>query len=218
MALSSVLPGTHDAASLSPSSDIQPYISGGTLSNNGRLKYVVEIIKAMKVGDLLKEHLGEGALLTTDWVLTTAAAAPDLSWAESLLKHVLVVVGRADGSDGVDVGIDDKKSVVEPNNKILKLLKLKEPVVLGALIKPANLPSFATDSTGLGAILAGWGKDRKELKAVDVKVFSKEQCTADGVTVADDEICTSAEGNACKGDDGAPLANVVVDYHVVLRY
>ncbi|KAK3914416.1 Prostasin [Frankliniella fusca] len=198
------LTGAH-GAQLPLSSDIEPFISGGTETDNGHLVYIVELIKAPKFINKPAEHLGAGTLLTKDWVLTTVAAAPELPWMEAW-KHVLVAVGRADGSDGIQFEIDDKKSAIEPTNGILKLLKLTKSVELNASTRPANLPSSSTVSAGLPAILAGWGSDGKKLNSVSVTVLAREKCVAEGMSsLPDDQICTSTEGNACKGDDGAPL-------------
>jgi secreted trypsin-like serine protease len=162
-----------------------------------------------------------GASIRTDrWLITAAHCMINLNPADILVVAGTQTIAAQSPRLRVEQILVNKKYDASTFDNDIALVKLQQPLVLGANVQPIP-PISASEEQTLGnksLFVTGWGATQeggaavKTLREVAVPLVSNKDCSdplAYGSKITDRMLCAGlAQGgkDSCQGDSGGPLA------------
>ncbi|XP_017770707.1 PREDICTED: chymotrypsin-1-like [Nicrophorus vespilloides] len=182
-------------------------IVGGLEAEDGQFPYQVSLQSKGK-------HTCGGSIITDKWILTAAHCVIGVSSSSLTVVTGTNKLDKAGASYPVAKVIhhEDYNSFLLQHD--IALIKVKEAIEFNEKVQPIALADQELED-GEDCVLSGWGStvfpgnSPNELRFVQLRVISKEQCqnAQKNKEIYESQICTltqKGEG-ACHGDSGGPL-------------
>ncbi len=197
-------------------------IIGGLEVGTGSLPFVVALLDTDRGSTEYVQQFCGGTLIDNTWVLTAAHCFDDLSAPYSNLKVMAGSVDLSTTAAGVHETLSVSNVHIHPlynpstfNNDIA-LIELSSSVITGSPVDYVSTAAFPYYTTGLYALVAGWGSTTYPSPYVYPGTMRDVS-----VPMVDDTICGSVYSNyttkmvcagyadggrdSCYGDSGGPL-------------
>lgn len=193
-------------------------VNGAEVDSIEDMPWQVALINGTSV---LRRQFCGGSIVAETWVLT-AAHCVEISDPENIdiLAGTLHLSHGGQRIDVAEIKIHPKWGATGSSNDYdAALLRLAEPLTVGAPIQLADASTQLPDGVGLhvsgwGAIFEG-GPGSNDLLFVEVPIFNQSDCVdANGPSVTDQMICAGFDAggsDSCQGDSGGPLTTIEGD-------